>query len=280
MTKKYGGNVFKGLSRIPKDAVIPTVRDLAKNFFIPAGIKYAILGSAGKKETSGDIDIGVCPRSAIHLAVSIEKFLPKIKKKFFKGMNMLSIKYPIVYGNPRIEYDGGSWIRQKKWVQIDLMITDDLKYTKFGYARDKFATLLLSKISTIVLPFDTEEIDDGIGGYRLTNRFYFANSHGLVTGIKKQKYNTGTLAKKGVYSDKRALKDPKRIIDILFGPQAKESNLKTVESIQKFLHSGKARYCIFDLDSFPEITHVHYMHYTPTQIEKIDNYISNELYMS
>ncbi len=272
--KINGGNVFTGVSRIKKEEVLPTVEDLAKNFLNPRGILYQILGSAEKKETSGDIDIGVLFSyldAERYLVAQIRDDLPSVEAKIFKGMNMVSIKYPIVQSSDH--------------VQIDLMVTDDLKYTKFAYDRDKFATLLINKISTIVLPFNESNYDSasGILGFRnvkRTERFYFNNAHGLVYGVKYQKINkkTGEISQRGDYIGKRYLKNVEQIIDVLFGPYATENNLKTVETIQKFVNSNKAHYGTIDIGIYPKFNHIYFLAYTPEYIQKINEYIEKELY--
>ena len=102
-----GGKAL-GTDRINKEDVKPTIAKFKTQVLKPLGIsEFSILGSAGKKPTSGDIDLGVeTDKSLEDLSAELDKL--GIEHRVFKGFSEISTKFPISSG--------------KGDVQIDLMI--------------------------------------------------------------------------------------------------------------------------------------------------------------
>jgi len=168
--KKYytklleGGRAVSNVSSIAQKDILPTVNNLKEDVFYPIGLDkdesdWALLGSAGKKETdSKDIDVGILTdKSAFDKIISIaeEKGL---EHNLLSGFDILSIAYPINGTN--------------SLVQVDLIPTDNMDYTKFIYwspnATDTayskpglYRTEFLKSVAREIQKEITETFDDG-----------------------------------------------------------------------------------------------------------------------
>jgi hypothetical protein len=106
-----GGHALPDVGKIHKSEIEDTVKKFINEFNIS---EYKILGSAGKKEFSGDIDIGVN-------YINIDNLSLYTSRK----TSALHIKYPIVNFHKRNDDQTG-------YVQIDI-IQGDLNWLQFYY---------------------------------------------------------------------------------------------------------------------------------------------------
>lgn len=118
------GNIFKDASgsiatkRIDKADILPTLRWLEQNLGLP--LSSNVLGSVGKKASSGDIDVAVDQNS-----ISKDELISKLDALGYKGSTKKSgisvhFKAPIC-GDEKNGY-----------VQVDFMFGDDIQHMKFG----------------------------------------------------------------------------------------------------------------------------------------------------
>ena len=134
------GNAVSGISRIEKKYIKPTMDKFYKEFlrrYLKLSKNGVIpLGSVGKKDSSGDLDLGIdILEIANKNGLSFDKkdiinFISTklktagyiIKEDFVEmiGIGLVTLRYPIV-GN------------ESELVQIDLMLTNDIK--NFGFFR-------------------------------------------------------------------------------------------------------------------------------------------------
>lgn len=77
---------------------------------------WAFIGSFGKKEFSGDVDIAVLEKM-INFNWLSKWIIGRLEHKIVKGFNQISFGYP---------FEGQT-------VQVDLMLTDSLEWSKFIY---------------------------------------------------------------------------------------------------------------------------------------------------
>jgi len=123
-----GGAAIKDSVRIPKSET-PQLIQKAKNLLVSLGVdknKISEIGSAGKKEDSGDIDLAIEASGIIESNDKIEageKLTEKLQQAgynpvYMKGLGTISIG---------LEF-GDNYI-----AQIDFMIVPDLEWAKFGY---------------------------------------------------------------------------------------------------------------------------------------------------
>ena len=117
-----GGHAVENVTRIQKAAVSPTVETLEKIILKPIGLEvYDVLGSAGKKETSGDIDVSIETKNYEETAEKIKQQLKKYNIQFneLKQSNVISIRFPIY--------------KSKDFVQIDLILNANTDLTSFAF---------------------------------------------------------------------------------------------------------------------------------------------------
>jgi hypothetical protein len=153
-----GGNAFKSpdgetlSSSIMMREVQPTVDQFLKNILRGAGVaELELLGSSGKRQLSGDIDVAVGP---VPVDMTDQDFKAQIlaacraklgdEHAKLVGQN-IAVNYPIVSSDPE---------RRDKRVQVDLMLSRNPEHTAWlmsgtGDAQIKgvFRNLLLSYIA-------------------------------------------------------------------------------------------------------------------------------------
>ena len=120
-----GGNIFKDAEgrpltqRIDRENVVPTVQWLEK--LTGLNLVDNMLGSTGKKPTSGDLDLGV-DENMVSKQILINQLIKKGVRAddIRKSGDSVHLKVPIL-GEPSEGY-----------VQVDFMFTDDPKWQKFS----------------------------------------------------------------------------------------------------------------------------------------------------
>ncbi len=193
-----GGNIFKGdlvTSRINRADVMPTVAWLERYTGLP--LQDNMLGTTGRKDTSGDLDLGVSQNSITkdqlvsklsEVAVSMGVEPSTVIKK--SGISV-HFRTPIA-GDPK-----------KGFVQTDFMFTDDLEWTKFAAAAS------------------------GTSTYKGSHKHVLMSSIAASLGLKWSP-TTGLLTRD---TGKLLSKDPDYIAEILLGKGNDRDNLASVESI-------------------------------------------------
>lgn len=119
-----GGKAVGEVDRIDKSEIDPTMNEIKKQILDKVGIKnFGPIGSVGKKETSGDLDIAVEIPEGME-AKDIHKKVEELGFDKSKGNSpsLLSFKFPI-YNN-----EG----KTDKWCQVDLMFGKK-DWLEFGY---------------------------------------------------------------------------------------------------------------------------------------------------
>ena len=122
-----GGNIFKqadgspATSRIARDNIVPTVQWLEQ--LTGLNLVDNMLGSTGKKESSGDLDLGV-DATKVTKEVLIQQLLNKgiDRNDIRKTGDSVHLKTPIL-GDPSNGY-----------VQTDFMFSDNPAFQSFSYA--------------------------------------------------------------------------------------------------------------------------------------------------
>lgn len=203
-----GGNVWKGgmaTVRIPKDLVAPTVAWLESITGLP--LLSNMLGTTGRAETSGDIDLAVDATQ-----VSKDELAAKLKAWATQNDTTAEVKKSGVVVHFRCPIAGKAFLN---YVQVDFMFVDNMKFTHWIYraaedSKYKNATrtiLLASLARSINLRFSA---DKGLT-FRDTNK-------PLTKGT-----NPDFIAKK------------------LLGPKATGKDLSSVESILDALKNDPKR---------------------------------------
>lgn len=119
-----GGKAVGEVSRISKSDIDPTMAEIKKQILDKLGIKnFGPIGSVGKKESSGDLDIAV----EIPEGVDVKDLHKKVvdlgfEKSKGNSPTLLSFKFPIYNDNGKTE----------EWCQVDLMFGKK-NWLEFGY---------------------------------------------------------------------------------------------------------------------------------------------------
>lgn len=193
-----GGNIWKdnlATVRIQKKSVLPTVKFLEK--ITGLSLIDNILGSAGKAETSGDIDIAIdaAKYNKEDLVARLKAYSPDAQVK--KTGISVHFRCPIE-GNPK-----------NNFVQIDFMFMNDMNFAKWIYSPQG-----KSKYKNAVRTFLMASIAKFFG-------LRFSAERGLVSR------ETNTPLKNGT--------NPTFIAKILLGKNATEKDLSTAENIIDYL---------------------------------------------
>lgn len=203
-----GGNVFVTLdgkpatTRIKKADVLPTVKWLEKI----TGLKLtnSLLGTTGKKEDSGDIDIAIDQEE-----ISKEELISRLEKAGYKAQQKKTKQNP----NPPKDYSvskSGVSVHFKTpilgkdsngYVQTDFMFGDP-NWMKFAQSAPVNSDYKGVHRAMLIMSIATAQ------GYR------FSTSAGL------QNRETGEI-----------ITDPDKIAEIILGPGKKEKDFDSVESI-------------------------------------------------
>lgn len=248
-----GGNALAvPVDRIHKTEIPLTLKFFSSTVKIPID-NLKLLGSTGKQESSGDLD----------LAVDVNKFSPQIVHErlvkflkpdhctFQKGSNIGSYAFPIItdYG-----YLGD--------VQIDLMFVENTEWAKFSYfsAGDKskykgaIRAILLSAVATSIdvqgngFSYDHDgsllmRVGLGIDPNKGLKRMFkmrplrkdgkgFTKTMKSVTPEEiQQTFPLVKFSKEQVMID-----DPNEVVKMLFGRHIKPKHIETVEQIIKLIY--------------------------------------------
>jgi len=248
-----GGNLFEYTRPIKQYEVDKTYYAVVSQFFFVMGLnknQYALVGSAGKKpgidDLSGDLDIAVDKQALCNvLNCKYEDVLNVLKEalenafdlevKLTIGFNIVSIAFPIPY-------------TKKEFVQVDLMLTDSIEWTKFAsYSPDYrineskyksyYRNILLIAIARNFI-FSIAYNKDG--EIKEMDRYALD----LSKGLKKTKYSY--VGKKGQIrktASKTVLEiitnDPEELVHIILGPTFTIEDAKTYESLLAVLDNPK-----------------------------------------
>jgi hypothetical protein len=242
-----GGNAMSSFGVVPIAAndIVKAICEMSKLAKIPFS-SFVILGSAGKKPYSNDVDLAVdvnlFPKEAIH--TRLVDILGSERAVFNNGTGVGSYAIPL----------------NGHYVQVDLMFTPRLEWAKFAYfappiteSRYKGAVrtmLLMGITSCIEQPgIDYCQYDDGILTIRIGRTF------DLNTGIRRiyqyrpmRKDGTGFVKtlkttslkdiKQGfphlesfVSDDEIVIDDPHQALELMFGFPVDPNNVNTAENV-------------------------------------------------
>lgn len=249
-----GGNAVSNVVKIEAKNVKPTFEIYYKKVLKPIGLKksqVALLGSAGKKAYSGDLDVGI-ELSALQKIYNLDNdrdillrlakdIKNKVKEVNLKGLGTGQIytKFPII---------GSS--QKGKYVQVDLMV-GPLKFMKFTYKagtdykfdpnaedvtkyKGLYRNLLMMSISRVL----KKNIND-----TQYERYLINLSKGLYKAVKSTIGKSGKPVKNHQTISKKFISNtPQDLINILFGPSFKEKDLRTFEEVLKAINSPKFKY--------------------------------------
>lgn len=192
---REGGNIFSDV-RINKSEVIPTVRSLEKLTGLP--LVDSLLGSTGKTDTSGDIDLVIDETK-----VNKDSFIKSLIDKGVDPADLKKTGIEVAYRAPIINASGKM---TGKNIQVDFMFHPDPNYLKFYYASNETAP--------------------------------YKGAHRNITLSSLAKLKGLTLSMKGLYdreTKQLITKDPDMIAKHVLGKDATENDLRNLPSIIGYL---------------------------------------------
>lgn len=254
-----GGNALNfPVTRIKREHIPTTLSCLSAWLLVPKH-DLILLGSAGKQESSGDLDIAmdvnVYEPDLIHR--EMENILGSNRCKFFNGTNIGSYAFPICYDYSEFYI----FNHDRDIVQIDIMFVENTKWAEFSYfsAGDKskykgaVRAILLSAVATEIQDQGGLILYDNDGSLLARVGFGIDPNKGLKRMFKmrpQRKDGKGfTKTMKSVTpeeiqqafplaefsKDQILIDDPYQVVEMLFGPGTKTTDIETAEQIIEHL---------------------------------------------
>lgn len=246
------GHAVSGAAKIKRENIQPSLKKLEEDVFIPLGITHdcwtAEIGSVGKKDYSGDIDIAVnyemigekCGKTSQEMMKIVFDKLKEVETDTVRNGTTVSFKLPI-QGD-----------QQGEFVQVDFFPAKNLdfvKFTKYAPSQENSKykgvhrfTALAAMIKAVTLAVADDAIDknkytapDG----RIYPAYRFKQLSIVDDGVFQ--VTKSYMGKSGKFV-KTAQKDPGQTKLITTNPQ---------EMLDMVF--GKNKYSVKDLDSFETI---------------------------
>lgn len=260
MTVNEGGNALDTTQRIANKDIPNTLEYITAKILPTIGLEgfnidAAVVGSAGKKDpdvTSGDIDIAVSiDKIAGHAGIDVKGVLKYINDTLAAKGYETNIQYGFHQVNVAVPIDGDP---KKGYCQVDLMVTDNLEWSKFIYhspdyrkAESRysgaFRGMLINAIASEGMKTAVKH-DEESGEMEEYEQMVNRATHGL---FKVRKTLRG---KRGLVKTPKLMKDyeqkitniPEEAIKILFGEGVTEKDVESFEGIWKVIHSKQFPY--------------------------------------
>lgn len=266
-----GGQAIKTSRRIRESEASKTLESIEQKLmpllgFPKKNVDFILIGSLGKKkteeETSGDIDLGISSsflesslgssKDGVLEAVyeKLEYKLPQVldkddlEIKMMKGINVISVGWPIEgdFANGTVQLDIIP-ISNMEWAKF-IFYSPDYKIDESKY-KSAHRNWLFQAILSGALKLPTSYDDNGdILDYdtyaiRLNDGVY-KNSK-TYRGVTKRLKRSQTVPGQSIF----ITRDPDKLLNLMFGPGIKQSDVKTFEDAWKivsspnFIHSEK-----------------------------------------
>lgn len=233
-----GGTAVPGCGTIHKSEIEPTLIKLSNDLDFPFDLNNYTLGSTGKREYSGDIDLVIDDEWWDGGLATFRQNLEEVfgKENIARNGNMLHLKYPIV------EYKEDLQEMQPRtgFVQIDFNF-GDVKWEKFYHYspgddsayKGAHRNLAIAAISAVIGVIDSVDRDDK--GRPVQQHRWKFSPDGFIRVNRRCLLNTKTgdwLKKQHDTMLGHPVKDPKSIARLLFDHEtACESDLDSLETL-------------------------------------------------
>lgn len=223
--QKTFGNIS---SKVEKGEVFAIVKELSNILNISNDeLSQNLLGSAGRKETSGDIDVAISEEkfSPGHIKNTLEPIVGSGNIKYSAGLNIIHALYP--YKNKR--------------VQVDFIFTENPKWTRFAYYspgdKSKYKGAYRARLLAAIAA-STNEVKYSGEEPVFRKGWIWVPSKGLQWQIKQRtKKADGNYTKSFKTIEKgESITNPKQVAKTLFGEDVSPNDLKSVESIYEIMY--------------------------------------------
>lgn len=236
-----GGNAFPDVGTIHISEIEPTLDWMEKEFGMQ-NLNDRVLGSVGKAEYSGDIDIAVDSKK-----IDMKDFSTMLRTKL-GDQSVTGVAGNITVRVPIANYDESKQGRQPRTglVQVDFLPGDPSWMKTFFHSpgdASKFKgihrNMALTAVANLLGAKSTKELDD-FDRPVSTVRWSWGLKNGLVKVKKtsRRNKNTGkTVKKQDTEILGKPVTDPKKIAHVLFkgkaGPEALNSMETIIDAVQK-----------------------------------------------
>ena len=242
-----GGNAIKTSSRIMLEEVNPTLKEIEKQILKPLGYSLndiGLLGSTGKKSSSGDIDISIN-------VPDIDAFYNELSSlidyeiNYMKTLHIVSVGFPIYSRNTQTD----------RIVQVDFMCTNNVEFTKFSYyspyERNSNKNIPENEISdfkglyrnkmffAIARPVKYEVLENIDGEDAVIRKLNFDLNLGLRELVQTRKGKKGLTKTFKTETSSVITNNPRDIIDLLFGKDFNEMDVNTWEACCKTVEDNR-----------------------------------------
>lgn len=218
-----GGKIFPDTSKINKEDVDATVKDINDNLLSTLGLELGKtvirIGSAGHKDVSGDIDLGLIgiDLEKAH-SILVDKF-PDNEINFIKGLEVLSIAWPIHGSNDLVQVDMMP-VYHKEWTEFVYGFPEGSKY-KSAHRNWLFMAILASIKNNV-------KTDDS--GEELSYDGYMMNLNKGLYSIKKDYHGKTKILKHGqIIEEKFITANPDKFVKFVFGNEYRPDDVRTFE---------------------------------------------------
>lgn len=245
----------EAVTRVHKNDITPTLRYVSQITKIPFEDLHQV-GSTGKMETSGDIDVAIDKNKYTPFRIHdrLIRHLGNEHGIYNKDTQIGSYAVPI----------GGT---ENDRVQVDLMFADNIEWAKFAYFSAGDSSEYKGAVRGVLLSAVAAALDeDGV------DKFHYVDDQLIVrvgrvidlsTGMKRifqmrphKKYGEGYVTSlkkvtpeeiKQMYPDLKfdgtdlIISDPSEVVRVLFGPSTRPSNVDTVEEVLDLIERFPAK---------------------------------------
>jgi hypothetical protein len=233
-----GGAALLGCGTIHISEIGPTLIKLSNYLEFPFDLNDYTLGSTGKKEYSGDIDLILDDKWWGHGPAAFRENLEAVfgKENVARNGMMVHLRFPIEHFNPSKQ----ETLPRTGFVQIDFNF-GDTEWEKFYHYspgdsssyKGAHRNLAIAAICGAVQLEDVSEINDSFDRPETVTRWKYG-SNGLERVTRKSVYNESTARWNKKQIDKVIFgpyKDPAQIARILLPIDGTPSDLHSLETI-------------------------------------------------
>lgn len=172
-----GGNVFGTTSPIKKEYIEPTLIEFNEELsriYPKVDFNFSTLGSVGKKDESGDIDLGM----------SVDQFLTKDGEPLLSNWNIDPAEFEALYNNIRKKARTASESQSKLRAMLELIAANLEKNSEFINTDVKaagggsiFCTFPQFSENNVQVEDKTVQIDINVGNIDWLNFSYYSNTY-------------------------------------------------------------------------------------------------------
>lgn len=218
-----GGKALTSVRSVSRDEALATIEDLKINLIPKLGFDWnenvLLIGSAGHKEKSHDIDLGIFGKDTHSIQGKLETLSDEVK--FMEGLDILSFAWPIAGSGDHVQVDMIPVV-DKKWTEFVYEFPDGSKY-KSAHRNWMFSAILSRIIK--------DKKHDDAGQLESYTTYVFKLNDGMFKTKKSFIGKTKRLKKAEKESEELVTIKPKEFVKFLFGDEYTKEDVVTFEDV-------------------------------------------------